>query len=95
MSAHKTEDNTNAPNMITPPIVGVPLFISKCHLGPSNLMGCPSFCLDLSQFIILGEKIKTIIKEVMNAATLLNDKYLTIFKKLYSSIREDKKRYNN
>ena len=81
-SAHNKVDIIRAPKIITPPIVGVPLFISRCQSGPSALIGWPSFWLDFNQLIILGANIKTIDNEVIKAIPLLKDKYLTIFKKL-------------
>ena len=40
---HNKVDIISAPNFITPPIVGVPLFMSICQDGPSSLIGCPAF----------------------------------------------------
>ena len=42
-SAHNKVDIISAPKIITHPIVGVPLFISKSQSGPSALNDCQSF----------------------------------------------------
>ena len=86
-SAQSKLEITRDPKMISPPMVGVPLFISMCHSGPSSLIGCPSNCLDLSHLIIRGEKIKHKNKAVIRDAPPLKVKYLTILKKLCSSIK--------
>jgi hypothetical protein len=58
--------------IINPPIVGVPTFVIRWEAGPSLLIGCPFFCKDFSQLIVLPPKIRQSKKEVKMAQILLN-----------------------
>ena len=54
-----------------PPIVGVPTLLIKWFLGPSFLIGCPSFWIFFKIFINFGPKNKDIKKAVKRAPPAL------------------------
>ena len=76
---HKTE--TSSPNkIITPPIVGVPIFFTIWSSGPSSRMGLKIFLFEKK--LIKGPPInKTIISEVNKDNPVLKVIYLNTFKK--------------
>ena len=77
---HKTETN-NPHNIITPPIVGVPIFFTMWSWGPSSRIGSSIFLFEKK--LIKGPPInKTIIKEVNKDRPVLNVIYWKTFKKI-------------
>ncbi len=67
--------------IITPPIVGVPIFFTICSDGPSSLIGLKIFLFENS--LMNGLPIKRAIsREVKNANPVLKVMYLKTFKKL-------------
>ena len=71
----------NKPNkIITPPIVGVPIFFTIWSSGPSERIGFKIFWFEKN--LIKGPPInKTIIKDVNRDKPVLNVRYLKTFKK--------------
>ena len=70
--------------MITPPIVGVPIFFTICSDGPSSLIGLKIFLLENN--LIKGPPIKSAIsRDVKKANPVLNVMYLNTFKKFNNS----------
>ena len=65
--------------MITPPIVGVPIFFTICSVGPSSLIGSKIFLFENN--LINGPPIaKAINKDVKNAKPVLKVIYLNTFR---------------
>ena len=75
---HITEIN-NPNNIITPPIVGVPIFFIIWSSGPSSRIGFKIFWFE-KNFINGPPIIKTITKEVNTDNPVLNVKYLKTFR---------------
>ena len=75
---HNTDINKPS-KIITPPIVGVPIFLTIWFSGPSLRIGFKIFWFEKN--LINGPPItKTIIKEVKNDKPVLNVRYLKTFK---------------
>ena len=54
----------------------------KLTIGPSSLIGCPNFFLNLKYLINFGQTIKLIKIEVIKAPLARKVKYLKTFRKL-------------
>ena len=82
---HKTE--ISSPNrIITPPIVGVPIFLIIWSSGPSSRIGFNIFLFEKK--LIKGPPIiKTIINEVNKDNPVLKVIYLKTFKKVKVSTK--------
>ena len=79
-SVHNNTEIIKAKSIITPPIVGVPIFFTICSDGPSSLIGLKIFCLEKN--FINGPPIKSAIdNDVKNANPVLKVMYLKTFKK--------------
>ncbi len=87
--------DTNSPNkIITPPIVGVPIFFTIWSSGPSSRIGFKIFCLEKN--LINGPPIiSTITNEVKKDKPVLKVKYLNTFKKLKVSTKFNKNWWKN
>ena len=67
--------------IITPPIVGVPIFFIMWSVGPSSLIGLKIFLFENN--FIKGPPIKRAINnDVKNAKPVLKVMYLNTFKKV-------------
>ena len=58
-------------NINTPPIVGVPDFSIIWRSGPSDLIGCPTGCIEDKELIIILPNIREKNKEVKRAPPVL------------------------
>ena len=77
-------------NIISPPIVGVPLFFTMWSIGPSCLIG-PVICF-FEKYFIKGFPIKKImVRDVTTDKPILKVMYLNTFKKVKVSTSETKK----
>ena len=86
---HNTEINKPI-KIITPPIVGVPIFFTIWSVGPSSLIGLKIFLFEKN--LMRGSPIKRAInKEVKNANPVLNVIYLKTFKKVKVSTKFNRK----
>ena len=78
-SAQSKTETINPVKIITPPVVGVPIFLTMWSDGPSSLIGLKIFLLENN--LINGPPINKVINnEVKNANPVLNVKYLNTFK---------------
>lgn len=76
--------------IITPPIVGVPIFLTIWSFGPSFLIGFKIFWLEKK--LIKGPPIiKTITKDVKKDKPVLKVRYLKTFKNPKLSTKFNKK----
>ena len=75
---NKTEINKPI-KIITPPIVGVPIFFTMCSSGPSSRIGFKIFWLE--KYLIKGPPIiRTIANDVNKDKPVLKVMYLKTFK---------------
>ena len=80
-SAQNKTDIIKPNNIITPPIVGVPIFFIIWSDGPSSRIGLKIFLFENN--LINGPPIKRVInKDVKNARPVLKVIYLKTFKKV-------------
>ena len=80
-SAHSKTEMIRPIKIITPPIVGVPIFLIIWSLGPSSLIGLKIFLSENN--LINGPPIKRAISnEVKKANPVLKVMYLKTFKKV-------------
>ena len=80
-SAHSKTEIIKPNKIITPPIVGVPIFLIICSDGPSSLIGLKIFLFENN--LINGPPIKRAISsDVKKANPVLKVIYLKTFKKV-------------
>ena len=78
-SAQRRTETIKPIKIITPPIVGVPIFLTMWSVGPSSLIGLKIFLFENN--LINGPPIKrTIVSEVKKANPVLKVMYLKTFK---------------
>ena len=78
-SAQRRTDTIKPIKIITPPIVGVPIFLTMWSVGPSSLIGLKIFLFENN--LINDPPIKrTIVSEVKKANPVLKVIYLKTFK---------------